>query len=174
MKNTYSHIARMKTVEEFQRYSLSQGAHLPIDSMVEPAPSGALAQPYVLKSGRSIGNRFCIHPMEGWDGTTDGRPTDFVTRRWKNFGRSGAKLIWGGEAAAVRPDGRANPNQLCDLLWFRNIKSYMGKRMIYLLACSLPIRGVFANPMKRRNWNRKFFIIIQSWINNSILIQATH
>jgi 2,4-dienoyl-CoA reductase-like NADH-dependent reductase (Old Yellow Enzyme family) len=24
---------------------------------------------------------------------------------------SGAKLIWGGEAAAVQPDGRANPNQ---------------------------------------------------------------
>jgi 2,4-dienoyl-CoA reductase-like NADH-dependent reductase (Old Yellow Enzyme family) len=28
------------------------------------------------------------------------------------FGESGAKLIWGGEAMAVRPDGRANPNQL--------------------------------------------------------------
>ena len=26
--------------------------------------------------------------------------------------KSGAKLIWGGEAAAVRHDGRANPNQL--------------------------------------------------------------
>ncbi len=26
--------------------------------------------------------------------------------------QSGAKLIWGGEAVAVRPDGRANPNQL--------------------------------------------------------------
>ena len=26
---------------------------------------------------------------------------------------SGAKLIWGGEAVAVRPDGRANPHQLC-------------------------------------------------------------
>ena len=25
---------------------------------------------------------------------------------------SGAKLIWGGEAFAVRPEGRANPNQL--------------------------------------------------------------
>ena len=50
--------------------------------------------------------------MEGWDGTTDGRPTELVYRRWKNFGLSGAKLIWGGEAAAVRPDGRANPNQL--------------------------------------------------------------
>jgi 2,4-dienoyl-CoA reductase-like NADH-dependent reductase (Old Yellow Enzyme family) len=33
-------------------------------------------------------------------------------RRWQNFGKSGAKLIWGGEAVAVRQDGRANPNQL--------------------------------------------------------------
>ena len=32
-------------------------------------------------------------------------------RRWRNFGLSGAKLIWGGEAAAVCADGRANPNQ---------------------------------------------------------------
>jgi NADPH2 dehydrogenase len=33
-------------------------------------------------------------------------------RRWQRFGESGAKLIFGGEAMAVRPDGRANPNQL--------------------------------------------------------------
>ena len=51
--------------------------------------------------------------MEGWDGTTDGRPTDLTRRRWQRFGESGAKLIWGGEAFAVRHDGRANPNQLC-------------------------------------------------------------
>jgi NADPH2 dehydrogenase len=50
--------------------------------------------------------------MEGWDGTPDGRPTDLVRRRWRRFGESGAKLIWGGEAAAVRAAGRANPNQL--------------------------------------------------------------
>ena len=50
--------------------------------------------------------------MEGWDGTTDGKPTELTFRRWRNFGLSGAKFIWGGEAAAVRPDGRANPNQL--------------------------------------------------------------
>jgi 2,4-dienoyl-CoA reductase-like NADH-dependent reductase (Old Yellow Enzyme family) len=50
--------------------------------------------------------------MEGWDGTLDGRPSDLTQRRWQNFGRSGAKLIWGGEAVAVRHDGRANPNQL--------------------------------------------------------------
>ena len=33
-------------------------------------------------------------------------------RRWRRFGLSGAKLIWGGEAAAVQPDGRANPHQM--------------------------------------------------------------
>jgi 2,4-dienoyl-CoA reductase-like NADH-dependent reductase (Old Yellow Enzyme family) len=50
--------------------------------------------------------------MEGWDGTTTGEPTEHTIRRWKHFGESGAKLIWGGEAFAVQGDGRANPNQL--------------------------------------------------------------
>jgi 2,4-dienoyl-CoA reductase-like NADH-dependent reductase (Old Yellow Enzyme family) len=50
--------------------------------------------------------------MEGWDGTTTGGVTEDMRRRWQRFGLSGAKLIWGGEAMAVRPDGRANPNQL--------------------------------------------------------------
>jgi 2,4-dienoyl-CoA reductase-like NADH-dependent reductase (Old Yellow Enzyme family) len=50
--------------------------------------------------------------MEGWDGTVDGKPGEGTLRRWRNFGLSGAKLIWGGEAVAVRHDGRANPNQL--------------------------------------------------------------
>src|SRR5690606_21361479 len=38
--------------------------------------------------------------------------TELVRRRWRNFGLSGAKWIWGGEAMAVVPEGRANPNQL--------------------------------------------------------------
>ena len=50
--------------------------------------------------------------MEGWDAEPDGRPPDLVRRRWRRFGASGAKLVWGGEATAVRPDGRANPHQL--------------------------------------------------------------
>ncbi len=68
-------------------------------------------QPFVDGPVR-VGNRFCVLPMEGWDGTTAGEPSDLTRRRWQRFGASGAKLIWGGEAVAVRHDGRANPNQL--------------------------------------------------------------
>ena len=49
--------------------------------------------------------------MEGWDANRDGTPSEHTLRRWRNFAHSGAKLIWGGEAAAVEPDGRANANQ---------------------------------------------------------------
>jgi NADPH2 dehydrogenase len=78
----------------------------------EDVPAGgALAQPIEVH-GRTLGNRFACHPMEGWDGTDDGRATDLTLRRWTNFGRSGASLVWGGEAFAVQRDGRANERQL--------------------------------------------------------------
>jgi 2,4-dienoyl-CoA reductase-like NADH-dependent reductase (Old Yellow Enzyme family) len=50
--------------------------------------------------------------MEGWDATSEGAPSESTLRRWQRFGRSGGKLVWGGEAAAVCHEGRANPNQL--------------------------------------------------------------
>ncbi len=62
--------------------------------------------------GRTLKNRFAIHPMEGWDGGGDGMPTAATLRRWHRFGLSSASLIWGGEAFAVCPEARANPNQL--------------------------------------------------------------
>lgn len=76
------------------------------------ADESPLAQPLAVGSYQ-MGNRFCIQPMEGWDGTSEGLPSELTLRRWRHFGLSGAKLIWGGEAVAVRHDGRANPNQLC-------------------------------------------------------------
>lgn len=57
------------------------------------------------------GNSLCIQPMEGCDGTLDGRPDELTYRRYQRFGAGGAKLIW-GEAAAVLDEGRANPRQL--------------------------------------------------------------
>jgi len=53
-----------------------------------------------------------VQPMEGWDATAEGTPSENTIRRWWRFGRSGGKLIWGGEAVAVCHEGRANPNQL--------------------------------------------------------------
>lgn len=104
-------IARIKTAEDFRNHVDSLGIKLPIDSKLESGADAPLARPIERHSFR-IGNRFCILPMEGWDGERNGLPTELTRRRWKNFGKSGAKLIWGGEAVAIRPDGRANPNQL--------------------------------------------------------------
>jgi 2,4-dienoyl-CoA reductase-like NADH-dependent reductase (Old Yellow Enzyme family) len=109
---SYTRIARLRTAAQFAVHLSDLGINLPFDETVIPAPDGPLARPYSLQNGRLIGNRFCVLPMEGWDGTRDGRPTSLTHRRWANFGRSGAKLVWGGEAVAARPDGRANPNQL--------------------------------------------------------------
>src|SRR5262249_26895368 len=81
------------------------------DEVLEPPATSPFGKP-LEADGLRVGNRFCVLPMEGWDGTPAGEPTELTERRWRNFGRCGAKLIWGGEAVAVRHDGRANPHQL--------------------------------------------------------------
>lgn len=110
---SYPRIGSLKSVDDFRDTLRAVGSSLPVDDQSLTAAEGSpLAAP--LTCGRlSIGNRWCIHPMEGWDGTPGGMPTEHTVRRWRNFGLSGAKLLWGGEAFAVRPEGRANPNQLC-------------------------------------------------------------
>ena len=107
-------IPTLKTVDAFRDHIASLGIELPCDDEVIQGPDSPLAQPIddIEINGKRIGNRITIHPMEGWDGTTTGGVTDEMLRRWKRFGESGAKLICGGEAMAVRAEGRANPNQL--------------------------------------------------------------
>ena len=110
---TYTRIAQLKTPEEFLNHIQNLGIALDFDETVLTTPEAPLTQSIHLPDfDTPLSNRFCILPMEGWDGSTDGRPTELVTRRWQRFGESGAKLIWGGEAVAVLPEGRANPNQL--------------------------------------------------------------
>lgn len=72
-----------------------------LDALFAPAMVGT----------RPVGNRLCVQPMEGCDGTLDGLPDELTYRRYHRFGAGGAKLIW-GEATAIADAGRMNPRQL--------------------------------------------------------------
>src|SRR5215472_11542374 len=107
----FPRVASLKTAAAFRERLRVLGLFLGFDDTLDPPSTTPLARPFEL-DGVRVGNRFCILPMEGWDGTADGEPSDLTRRRWEHFGISGAKLIWGGEAVAVQHDGRANPRQV--------------------------------------------------------------
>jgi 2,4-dienoyl-CoA reductase-like NADH-dependent reductase (Old Yellow Enzyme family) len=100
----------LRSAAELAAHLDALGIDFTFDDDVESAPAGPLAQPLSVL-GATVGNRFAVLPMEGWDGEEDGRPSELVRRRWRRIGAGGAKLVW-GEATAVRADARANPNQL--------------------------------------------------------------
>jgi 2,4-dienoyl-CoA reductase-like NADH-dependent reductase (Old Yellow Enzyme family) len=114
LKADWVRVPTLKTPDNFRRHIASLDLNLPCDDTIQTAAFSPLNRPVegVTINGKRIGNRFAVQPMEGWDGTRAGGLTEEVLRRWTRFGQSGAKLICGGEAMAVRPDGRANPNQL--------------------------------------------------------------
>ncbi len=104
-------LSAVKSMEAFQEACALLEIEIPTDVPTEgSSPLGEVAPVWI--NGKRPGNRIVIHPMEGWDGTLTGGVSDEMRRRWRRFGESGAKMICGGEAMAVRPDGRANPNQL--------------------------------------------------------------
>ncbi len=159
----YPRIASLKTADQFLDRLSQLGVTLPFDRAVEPGAASPLAAS-LTRGGVTVGNRFCILPMEGWDGTADGRPTDLTRRRWQHFGASGAKLIWGGEAFAVRHDGRANPNQLvngahaeADLVELRTIllqahEASMGSTAGLFIGLQLTHSGRYARPNPGGGW----------------------
>lgn len=96
---------KYKTADDLARDADRLGLDVRLDPDLAP-----LARPASV-GGRRVGNRLAIQPMEGCDANADGTPDDLTIRRYARFGAGGAKLIW-GEAAAVVPEGRANPRQL--------------------------------------------------------------
>lgn len=112
---SFPRVASFRSARSIGQYLSGLGWDLPCDEEIRQAPASPLAQPLEIQWGAgrfTIGNRFAVQPMEGWDGEPDGRPSEFTRRRWLRFAHSGAKLIWGCEAVAVLPEARANPNQL--------------------------------------------------------------
>jgi len=104
-------LGSLKGVEAFRNRLQSLGLKIPCDDQIATGAGSPLRSP-LIRGPFKIGNRIAVQPMEGWDATFDGAPSESTTRRWRRFGRAGAKLIWGGEAVAVCHEGRANPNQL--------------------------------------------------------------
>ncbi len=109
----YPQVKNMESPQALRDRLTELGLDLAVADRVDAG--GALSQPVTFTDGSAgpftVPNRFAVLPMEGWDGTADGRPTDLVRRRWQRFADSGAGLVW-GEATAIVPEGRANPNQL--------------------------------------------------------------
>lgn len=91
--------------EEFADFLRRHGMELPVEgdmsALREPLPVGA----------KTIPNRICIQPLEGFDSRDDGSPTELVRRRYGRFARSGAGLVW-FESASVADDGKSNPHQM--------------------------------------------------------------
>lgn len=111
-KPKYTRMAQLKTAHDLTQYLQTNGVDLAFDEVLLPPAASPFNRPIHLRSGKTIGNSLCILPMEGWDGTLDGKPTEFTRKRWLKFAESGAKLLFGCEAVAVCHEGKANPNQL--------------------------------------------------------------
>ncbi|MHC4325684.1 MAG: oxidoreductase, partial [Planctomycetota bacterium] len=108
---------RLRNTADLKRLSKQLGLNVEaiedVSILTEPVKVGKLVIP----------NSLAVHPMEGCDGDSRGRPGKLTLRRYERFAAGGAGLIW-AEATAVVPEGRANPRQL----WIheKNKESFAG------------------------------------------------
>lgn len=100
-------------------------------------------------------NRFCVHPMEGCDGTVDGSPSGLTVERYMSFAEGGPGLLW-FEAVAVAPEGRASARQLMisddNLSEFKKLADIIRKKALMengyapVLIMQLTHSGRFSRP----------------------------
>lgn len=159
----------LKTPARFQAHLTSLELEIPCDAELLLGEDSPLRKSISKTSvnQKIIGNRWAIHPMEGWDANPDGSPSEEVQRRWRRFGQSGAKLICGGEAMAVCPEGRANPRQLmidsqnqsalCDLrkMLVETHRKRFGKTDDLVVGFQLTHSGRFCRPKDHHRWEPK-------------------
>jgi 2,4-dienoyl-CoA reductase-like NADH-dependent reductase (Old Yellow Enzyme family) len=107
----YKKIASLKTAEDFAGHIKDLGIELGFSPETRADGDSPLGQSVDYR-GRKIGNRWCVLPMEGWDCLPNGAPGELTERRWLRFALSGAKLLYGCEAAAVMKSGKSNTRQM--------------------------------------------------------------
>jgi 2,4-dienoyl-CoA reductase (NADPH2) len=96
---------RFKNKEELIGKAKQLGFDLPFADDIS-----ALLKPATFED-HNISNRLVIQPMEGYDSSKDGSPSDLTRRRYLRYADGGSGMIW-FEAVAVSPEGRSNPRQL--------------------------------------------------------------
>ena len=106
---SYERITSFRAADDFAAFLERENYAIPF--LADLSGQLKLAEKVPYRSG-VIGNRWAILPMEGWDCQPDGCPSALTRRRWLNFARSGAKLIFGTEACAVMHEAKSNTRQL--------------------------------------------------------------
>ncbi len=96
---------KMHTVADFKKTMDEAGLHFPVSEDMS-----ILSQPITF-GDITIPNRMCIQPLEGFDGTPDGKPSELIFRRYDRYAKGGSGLIW-YESIAISDDGRCNPLQM--------------------------------------------------------------
>ncbi len=99
----YPKVAQLKDVAAFRARLAELNLSLPVDDRVLSAAEGSpLARPMTV-AGVEVGNRWCIHPMEGWDANRDGSPSaahaPAVAELWPQRGEAHLGRRGGGRPA---------------------------------------------------------------------------
>lgn len=114
-----SYTFSFSSADQFRLYLEQNGYHIPFSYDLSPlAAKKALSS----RAGTiTLENSLTVHPMEGFDGETDGTPSELSHRRYLRFARSGAALIW-SEAISVVPEARTSDHQL--MITEQNVAAY--------------------------------------------------
>lgn len=91
-------LGSLRDVAHFREHLDTLALAIPCDPELACGADSPLAQPLV-RHGITIGNRLTVHPMEGWDGTVDGNPSENTIRRCADSAAaarslSGAEKRW--------------------------------------------------------------------------------
>ncbi|MBA4321895.1 MAG: hypothetical protein C0408_03660 [Odoribacter sp.] len=96
---------RFKSKEDLIGKAKQLGFDLPFNEEITD-----LLAPVTIEN-HNISNRLVIQPMEGYDSSKEGSPSDLTRRRYIRYAEGGSGVIW-FESVAVSPEGRSNPRQL--------------------------------------------------------------
>lgn len=184
-KPKYTRVAQLKTTADLKKHLDNSQVDLAFDETLLPPAESPFGKKITLKSGKTIGNSLCILPMEGWDGTLDGKPSDFTKNRWVKFAVSGAKLLFGCEAVAVCHEGKANPNQL--VMNEENFEEFVQLRQLILdkhyekfgttddlvIGLQLTHSGRFCKPNSHKKFESKI-LYSHPFLNKKFGMEADH